>query len=71
MRVRLDHKYAIQYVADTSIPPSEEPSSDQFDNQRFRTFKWWIAMMWFCTFDPEARASVKAGRIRFITVTED
>lgn len=61
----LHHKYNVWWVADTSIP-KDDPNAHE--NQRQASFKWWIQMIWFCLRNPEVMASVRADRVRFITV---
>lgn len=58
-------KYHIWYVADPTIPRNCEASED---NQRSKSFRFWIGMIWGCLTDPEIRASLKADRIRMMVI---
>ena len=63
----VQHKYNVWWVVDTTIP-KDDPNA--LDNQRQASFKWWAQLMWFCLRNPEVMASIKADRVRFITITD-
>lgn len=61
----LGSKYLLDYVADPSIPVGD---ARNHGNQRSREFRTNRARFWFCLWDREARASVIAGRSRFLDI---
>jgi hypothetical protein len=56
----------LQYVKDVSIAPNTDPA-----NMQMKQFRWKIAMYWFILNDPQARESLKAGRIRILYIGKD
>lgn len=58
-------RYMIQYCHDPSIPPNSNAA-----NLAMKCFNNFLSMVWFITFDSEAKKAMLADRLRIIKVAK-